>query len=146
MYQKTFEIRWADLDPNRHMRHSAYPDYATHVRFSFLAENGFPPSRFEELDFGPVILRETTTFKKEVGAGDRLQIDFQMQGLAANASHFRIIHAVRLSDGALAATVEVEGSWMDLTKRKLRPPHPELAELMRLLPKTGDFEELDPLA
>jgi len=23
-YAKSFEVRWADLDPNAHMRHSAY--------------------------------------------------------------------------------------------------------------------------
>lgn len=146
MYQRTFEIHWADLDPNRHMRHSAYPDYATHVRFSFLAENGFPQSRFEALDFGPVILRETTTFKKEVGPGDTLSIDFQMKGLSPDASRFCIFHEVRLADGNLAATIEVKGSWMDLTTRKLRPPHPQLASLLRQLPRTEDFEELDPLA
>lgn len=33
---KEFEVKWADLDPNRHMRHSAYNDYAAHMRVKFL--------------------------------------------------------------------------------------------------------------
>lgn len=41
-YRLSFIPRWADLDPNRHLRHTAYADYATPVRFSYLTENGRP--------------------------------------------------------------------------------------------------------
>ncbi|MCP4204821.1 MAG: acyl-CoA thioesterase [bacterium] len=57
-FAQTFHVRWADLDPNRHMRNTAYLDYATEVRFAYLAENGFPQARFAEDNFGPVIFRE----------------------------------------------------------------------------------------
>ena len=38
-----YEIMWADLNPNVHQRHTAYADYATDVRFWFLADHGFTP-------------------------------------------------------------------------------------------------------
>ena len=145
MYEKTMEIRWADLDPNRHLRHSAYPDYATHVRFSYLAEHGYPPSRFTALNYGPVILKETTRFLREIGPGQRITMDFRMSGMAPDCSRFRMSHRVHRSDGELAAVVEVEGSWMDLATRRLRAPDPALLEILDDLPHTEDFEELRPL-
>ena len=32
-----FEVRWADLDGNRHVRNTAFSEYATHTRFRLLA-------------------------------------------------------------------------------------------------------------
>ena len=29
LFTRSFEVRWADLDANRHLRHTAYLDYAT---------------------------------------------------------------------------------------------------------------------
>jgi acyl-CoA thioester hydrolase len=40
-YVKRFEVRWTDLDMNRHMRNTAYSEYCIDVRVSFLQEHGF---------------------------------------------------------------------------------------------------------
>lgn len=34
-FYKEFQVIWADMDPNRHMRHTAYNDYAAQLRVSF---------------------------------------------------------------------------------------------------------------
>jgi acyl-CoA thioester hydrolase len=34
------QIRWADIDQNRHLRHSAYYDYGAMARMIFLSEHG----------------------------------------------------------------------------------------------------------
>jgi acyl-CoA thioester hydrolase len=39
-YDLKIDLRWADLDPNFHLRHSVYYDYGAHIRFSFLHEQG----------------------------------------------------------------------------------------------------------
>ena len=39
-YKKKVEIRWSDLDPNFHLRHSVYYDWGAFVRMSFLTEHG----------------------------------------------------------------------------------------------------------
>lgn len=140
---KHFEIRWADLDPNRHLRHSAYADYATHVRFSFLRDHGFGQRRFVELGFGPVIVREEVRFRREVEGGEIIAIDFRAQGLAPDASRWDLSHAVVRSDGKLAATVRVEGGWLDLATRKLTVPPGEIRELLHRLPRTDDFSPLE---
>ncbi len=142
-FERVFEVRWADLDPNRHLRNTAYSDYATHTRFSVLIEHGFTPSRFEELAFGPVVFREETRFMREVAMGDKVSIDVTIAGLSNDASRWRIQHHVLRADGATAAVVTLEGSWLDLKTRKLTFPPAELHELFLRMPKTKDFEELD---
>ncbi len=139
---KHFEIRWADLDPNRHLRHSSFTDYATHVRFSYLREHGFSQRRFAELGLGPVIFREETRFFAEVDAGETITVDFRARGLAPDASRWDLLHEVRLSDGTHAATVRVEGAWLDLKTRRLTTPPDDLVTLLDRLPHTDDFEVL----
>jgi acyl-CoA thioester hydrolase len=39
-FQITFNTKWSDFDPNRHMRHTAYNDYAAEVRVRFVFETG----------------------------------------------------------------------------------------------------------
>lgn len=141
-FEKTFEVRWADLDPNRHLRHTSYNDYATHVRFSYLEQGGFGARQFAEHRMGPVIFREETRYFKEVGMNEEITLDFRIAALSPGAERFRMAHRVERADGELAATVMVEGAWMDLAKRKLRPAPPELAQLLRGLPRTEDFEEI----
>lgn len=142
LFSKRFEVRWADLDANRHLRNTAYLDFATHVRFAFLAENGFPPSRFGELHFGPVILREEMTFLREVGPNDELTVDYRLAAVSADRRRFRLRHRVFRRDGVEAARIETDGGWMDLATRKLRPPPDELQKALDRLVRTGDFGSL----
>ena len=39
MYLKEFEIRWADLDANRHVANSSFVDMLSETRMSFLREH-----------------------------------------------------------------------------------------------------------
>lgn len=126
-YKKSFVVRWADLDPNRHLRHTAYNDYATHVRFSCLEENGFGANKFMAFNFGPVMFREETRFFREVGMNEEITIDFKMSGLSPDAKRFHMTHDVYKQNGKLAATVTLEGGWLDLGKRKLMAPPQELS-------------------
>lgn len=143
-YKKSFVVRWADLDPNRHLRHTAYNDYATHVRFSFLEENGFGAKKFLEFNFGPVIFREETRYFREVGMNEEITINFKMSGMSKNAERFHMTHEVYKQNGKLAATVTLEGGWLDLGKRKLMEPPRELADLLFHLPKADGFIEIVP--
>ena len=141
-YKKSSTVRWADLDPNRHLRPTAYNDYATHVRFSFLEENGFGAKQFLKFNFGPVIVREETRYFREVGMNEEITINFKMSGMSEKAERFHMTHEVYKQNGKLAATVTLEGGWLDLATRKLMAPPRELAELLFKLPKADDFVEI----
>lgn len=141
-YKKSFEVRWADLDPNRHLRNTAYNDYATHVRFRYLEERGFGAAEFAAHDIGPVIFREEVRYYREITMNETITVDYKVAGLTPDARRFRLTHDILRGDGVLAARLVAEGAWLDLTKRKVVTPPPQLAELLRALPRTADFEEL----
>lgn len=126
-YEKSFAVRWADMDPNAHMRHSAYADYAAQARLDFLADQGFPLHRFGELSIGPVLFREETRFLKEVHMGETIRVATELGGLRADGARWRLIHTLYKADGREAAVVTVEGAWLDLRLRKITIPPPELA-------------------
>ncbi|WP_133273249.1 acyl-CoA thioesterase [Hymenobacter radiodurans] len=126
IYEKTFTVRWADMDPNVHMRHSAYTDYAAQVRLDFLADQGFTMRRFAELRIGPILFREDTRFLKEIGMSETIRVTAELAGLNANGSRWRILHSIYKADGRLAATVTVDGAWLDLQQRKLTVPPAEI--------------------
>lgn len=141
-YSKEFEVRWADLDPNWHLKNTAYEDYAGHVRISYLHENGFPISKYQELQFGPVVFSEKLEYFKEISAGQKFTVNYRMMAMSKDGRKWRLQHQVIREDGKEAARITVEGSWLDLTTRKLRQPPPELYQLMDQLEKTEDYQEL----
>ncbi|MEJ7660541.1 MAG: acyl-CoA thioesterase [Hymenobacter sp.] len=57
-YSQTYSVRWAELDPNGHMRHSAYADFAADLRVNWLASLGYNVPKFAELRLGPILFRE----------------------------------------------------------------------------------------
>src|SRR3954471_20096804 len=57
-YSQTIQIRWADIDANRHLRHSVYYDYGAAMRMNVLSERGLTTKKLEELMMGPILFRE----------------------------------------------------------------------------------------
>ncbi|SFP78211.1 thioesterase family protein [Hymenobacter arizonensis] len=123
----TYRTRWADMDPNGHMRHSAYADYAADHRVVMLARWGFGVARFAELRLGPILFREETKYLKEIGIGEEIRVDGRLASASADGSRWTIVHTIYKADGRVAATVTVDGAWIDLDRRKLTTPPAELA-------------------
>lgn len=140
-----FEVRWADLDGNRHVRNTAYSEYASHTRFQLLAAHGFTLEKLEAQRFGPVMMREDVRYRREVLFGDTLSVDVRCAGLSADGSHWLVRQEVLRSDGKDAAILVIQGSWIDLDSRKAIAPPRELSELLQALPRVKDFAELPSL-
>ncbi|OGX81308.1 thioesterase family protein [Hymenobacter glacialis] len=130
----TYRTRWADMDPNGHMRHSAYADYAADQRVVLLAKWGYGVARFAELRLGPILFREETKYLKEISIGEEIQVDGRLASAAADGSRWTIVHTIYKADGRVAATVTVDGAWLDLDRRKLTLPPPELAAAFSTMP------------
>lgn len=139
-YLKKLELRWSDLDPNYHLRHSVYYDFAAQIRTSFLEEHGLTIKRMQELRLGPVLFREEGVFRREVRFGDEVSIDMELLKLKKDYSRFSFRHEFRKHDGTLCAVINVDGAWMDTAARKLCAP-PELGkEMIDAIPKAEGFE------
>jgi acyl-CoA thioester hydrolase len=124
----TYRTRWAEMDPNGHMRHSAYADFAADQRVVLLSRWGFDVTRFAQLRIGPILFREETKYLKEVNIGEEITVDGKLGSVAPDGSRWTIVHTIYKSDGRVAATVTVDGAWIDLDRRKLTVPPAELVE------------------
>lgn len=137
---KEFEVKWADLDPNRHMRHSAYNDYAAHMRLKILQEAGLDIPTLESLKMGPILFREETKYLREVGMQGNITLTAALLKSRSDGSRWSFLHEMFRADGIKAAIITVDGAWMDLVKRKLTAPPAEITELFLSMPKAEGFE------
>ena len=77
-YKRPIQLRWADLDPNFHVRHSAYYDYAANIRTEFISSNGVTPKLMIKEHFGPELLLEESVFKRDIHYVDDLSINLKI--------------------------------------------------------------------
>jgi acyl-CoA thioester hydrolase len=142
--RREFQVRWADLDPNGHLRHTAYMDYAAQARVGFLSDCGFTLERFRELHLGPVLFREDTRYLREVLANEQVSVTTELSGLSPNDKHWRMRNRIFKADGSLACVIDVQGAWLDLATRKIVAAPAELQAAMRKAPRTQDYTEFTP--
>lgn len=145
-FSKNVEVRWSDLDPNFHLRHSVYYDLCASVRVAFLESVGLGMHTFIENRFGPILFREECVFKKEVLFGDKLTITASLLKARIDYSRWTIVHDVWKNEETLVATLTVDGAWLDTLKRKLYLPNEKIQEMFALTPKHDgfQFEETSP--
>jgi acyl-CoA thioester hydrolase len=140
LFKLPVSLRWADLDPNFHLRHSVYYDFAATARVEFLAAQGISTQLMIEQHFGPILFREEAIFRKEVRPGDALFINVLVTRLRRDSSRFSFRHELTRADGTLCAVMNVDGAWIDTRLRKLTAPPPLVAELMEKAERAEDFE------
>ncbi len=140
VYSKKVEIRWSDLDPNFHLRHSVYYDWGAYTRISFLNENGLTPQLMIQHHIGPIIFREECVFKREIQFGDTVEVFLKLAKSTKDAARWTMIHEVWKNTDTLSAVITIDGAWIDTQIRKLAIPPPMFADKMHLLPKTENFE------
>ena len=133
------EIRWSDLDPNYHLRHSVYYDYGASCRISFLNEHGITPDVMKQHNIGPIIWREECIFKREIRFGDQLMINVKLDKALKDNSRWTMKHELWKNASTLAAVITVDGAWLDTILRKLAKPPANFSAAFDLLPKTPGF-------
>lgn len=139
-FKVDFKTKWADFDPNRHMRHTAYNEYAAEARVRYFASKNFTIADFTKHNIGPILFHEETFFRKEIHMGEDISVNLKIAGLSDNNERWKITHEIFNEAGKLAAVVKVLGAWLDLSKRKLTVPPQEAAYLFTEGEKTADFE------
>ena len=141
VFSQTIGLRWADLDPNGHVRHSVYYDWGAMVRIAYLEQKGVGLQWMTTNMIGPVLFREEAKFLRELRFGDSLTIDFALAGASPDGRKWRMRH--RIARGTeLAATIEVDGAWLDLRARKVVTPPEDLVRAFANVTRTDDFAEM----
>ncbi|WP_218145386.1 acyl-CoA thioesterase [Parapedobacter koreensis] len=136
------QVIWAQIDANRHLRHSAYADFCAQARSNMLEKIGLSLDKIAETNIGPVLFREELVYLREIHLNDWVQVTVVMTKYNTANSRFSFRHEIYRSDGTKCAVVTVDGAWMDLVKRKLTVLSPEWQAIVEQLPKSEDYQEL----
>lgn len=119
MFLKEFEIRWNDLDANRHLANISYLSYASDTRMAFLTQLGISHKKLTEWAIGPVVFNEQLFYFKEVLPDQRIRVSFELKGMSEDGKFFQYEHNYYDPEGNNLARCEMMGGWMDLKNRKL---------------------------
>lgn len=142
IYTVDFATKWSDFDPNRHMRHTAYNEYAAEVRVRYFASQQLSIEEFTKYNIGPILFEEYTSFRKEIHLGENISVNIKLSGISKNGERWKLVHEVYNEAGKLAAIIKVYGAWIDLTKRKLTTLPSKAQQLFNTLEKTTDFQDI----
>jgi len=139
-YITNTEVRWSDLDPNFHLRHSVYYDYGAYCRICFLTENGLTTAVMQELHFGPILFREEAVFRREIKMADKISIDLEVTKSRRDFSRWSIRHQIFKNETTLAAIINIDGAWLNTVERKLLTPPEQIIQVFDKMPKAEGFE------
>ena len=141
-WEEAFQVSWAHLDGNAHMANTSFMQVAIDCRFHYFASRGVTPAEFAKWRLGPVVRRDEIDYHRELQLLQPARVNLLLAGLSGDASRFRIVNEIRRPDGELAARITTLGGWFDLDARKLVAPPQPLADALRDLERTADFEAL----
>lgn len=139
VYEQPVGIRWSDLDPNGHLRHSVYYDYGALSWISFLTGSGITPEWMGEHAIGPILFREECIFRKEIRFRDKITVNLKLDKARADISRWTMIHELWKNVDTLAAIITVDGAWIDTNLRKLALPPEFFKSVFEHIPKTTGF-------
>lgn len=139
-FNSSVEVRWSDLDPNFHLRHSAYYDFGAYSRIQFLAAHGITAQFMHQQHFGLILFREECVFKKEISLADKVTIDLKLVNARRDSSRWTMQHQIFKNGEILAAVITLEGAWIDIAKRKVTVPPAEAQLAFEQAPKVEGFE------
>ena len=137
----TIVPRWADIDLNQHMRHSAFADWATYARTEWLNANGLTMQKLVELRMTPIMFEDRTRYLKEIELGERIHIELQLAGADRDGSRWFVRHIFHRGE-TVCAVYEAKGAWFSVATRRLAPAPPGLLEAYSNLVRTDDYAEL----
>ncbi|MEO5947780.1 MAG: acyl-CoA thioesterase [Chitinophagaceae bacterium] len=113
------QVRWSDLDPNFHLRHSVYYDWGALCRVAYLSKAGLTLQRMQQLQIGPIIFREECIFRREIRLGDPVTIGMKVLKARRDFSRFTIQHEIKKNPETVSAILTVDIAWMSAVTRKL---------------------------
>ncbi|OQD44544.1 thioesterase [Croceivirga radicis] len=142
MFLKEFEVRWSDVDANRHLANSAYINFMSHTRMAYLSKIGFGHKEFEAFGIGPVVFYEHMYYFKEVFPGKPIRVSLEWKGLSKDGMFFEFHHNFYNADGKNVGHCEMMGAFIDMKKRSLTGLPDEILQTFMAEEKAADFKFL----
>ncbi len=143
LFSMPVQVRWSDLNPNFHLRHSVYYDWGAMCRADFLSLVGLTWKRKQQLQTEPVIFSEECIFKKEIRLNDPVTIDMMLLKAKRDFSRFTIQQEIKRNPETVSAILTVDIACMNGATRKLTVLPQEDIDILAKTTFTEDFEWLD---
>ena len=137
------QVLWSQIDANVHLRHSAYADFCAQARSNMLNHLGLSLQEFNKRKIGPILFREELNYLREIGLDERIKVSVVITKFNSLNSRFSFRHEIYKENGVKAAVVVVDGAWMNIIERKLTNIPDEWKEIVRNIPKSEDYTEID---
>ncbi|MGB7529651.1 acyl-CoA thioesterase [Sphingobacterium cellulitidis] len=137
------QVLWSQIDANVHLRHSAYADFCAQARSNMLNQLGLSLEEFNKRKIGPILFREELNYLREIGLDERIKVSVVITKFNSLNSRFSFRHEIYKENGVKAAVVVVDGAWMNIIERKLTNIPDEWKEIVRNIPKSEDYTEID---
>jgi len=142
MFLKEFEIRWNDLDANRHLANVSYLSYASETRMAYLNHIGLTHKDLHKQAIGPIVFNEALFYFKEVLPDETIRVSFELDGSSEDGIFFSFVHNFYNEKGQNVARCEMMGAWMNLLTRKLTPLPQDFLNRFEETHKTTTFKIL----
>ncbi len=142
MFLKEFEIRWNDLDANRHLANITFLSYASETRMAFMQKMGMSHGYLKKLAIGPIVFNEHLFYFKEVLPDDIIRVSFELAAMSREGTFFEFEHNYYNKEGENVARCEMMGGWMNLKTRKLTGLPEDMLNEFKSSYKTDSFKEI----
>ncbi|NRA65641.1 MAG: thioesterase family protein [Pseudobacteriovorax sp.] len=138
--QHKFQVRFSDLDANRHLRNTAYSEFAAQSRFNLLHEMGFTMKDLAAAKIGPIIFSEHAAYHAETLLGDQVIVHTYLAEMSESGHKWQFKHEIYKNTKTLAAVLTTTGAWMNLSERRVAAPPEALRDKFNELPQ-GHLDE-----
>ncbi|MFC8096878.1 acyl-CoA thioesterase [Streptomyces sp. NPDC057301] len=109
-------VRGYETDVQGHLNQAVYLNYAEHARWTLLHTAGISQTGLASKGVGPVALETTIRYKRELLAGDEVEVTC---AFTWGGKTFTIEQTIRKTDGTVAAEITAVGGILNLQERRL---------------------------
>jgi len=141
MKKHTFKIRWQDLDANRHVANTAFMSLGIDMRMFYFESIGLTQAYFAEHQIGPVMLRESYFYIKEIMPFSEVTITLKLVGLSEDNKFMKFRHEY-FSGGELSAVCNFIFVIFSLEHRKMIIAPDKLLTALTSVEKANDYKVL----
>ncbi|MEU9235219.1 acyl-CoA thioesterase [Streptomyces subrutilus] len=124
------QARAYEVDRQGHLNQAVYMQYAEHARWQFLQAAGLTPDVLAAAGIGPVLLKASVRFQRELRAGDEVDVGCAIGG--GQGKLIELMQRFHTPGGVPIARIETVVGLLDLATRRLLPdPRTTLRELAK---------------
>lgn len=135
-------IRWSDIDANRHLANSAYINFMSYARIQYMRKAGISQKTLMNHNLGPIVFYEHIYYFKEVMPDEPLYVSVELKGMSDDGRFFQFTHNMYDKKGQNMASCEMMGAWINMSTRKLTALPEILTDKFSHFDRSADYKVL----